>query len=201
LIKIKKVIEPLGLRFTLLMLRLTDKKMVNLFLIFLLITNTSIGFSFCHKIWKGKTRDAIFALDSSLKDHSETLLHICLRPKDTSGNVKLPEVALQYIRSFPFAAILPVQPLTILPHTQSLGMSLIFLRKKTTEKDVIDGGIEFILQSPGEDCRTIDIIAQRNPNGQTVSKIFSEMLIIKAFVKSVSESHLFTIESVFHKWM
>ena len=44
-----------------------------------------------------------------------------------------------YLRRYPFAAILPVQPLNYIP--SETGVNVIFLRKKTQEKGSVDGGI------------------------------------------------------------
>ena len=52
------------------------------------------------------------------------------------------------------------------------------------------------------------MIARRNPEGQTVSKMFSEKIIVQKFVESMSEaeksetlSTYVSVDSVFHKWM
>jgi hypothetical protein len=50
-----------------------------------------------------------------------------------------------YSQAFPFAAVLPVQPLTYLP-TSDNGVEIKFLRKKTTEKSAVDGGIRFFIK-------------------------------------------------------
>ena len=87
-----------------------------------------------------------------------------------------------------------------------------FLRKKTPERGSIDGGIRFyiqpVLQSDGENYynkdddddkddntdnfdsdplrqhRMIELIAKRNSQGQVITKIFAEKLIITNFVAS-----------------
>ena len=49
----------------------------------------------------------------------------------------------KYVRSFPFAAVLPVQPLTYLPSEDAKGVKVTFLRKKTKEKGSEDGDAPF----------------------------------------------------------
>lgn len=85
----------------------------------------------------------------------------------------------------------------------------------------LSGGIDFAIEfsSPDDEGgvalrplgRRIRLIATRNSEGQTVSKIFSEKLIVTEFVKSISGndpersdemlSTLASVDSVFHKWM
>ena len=87
-------------------------------------------------------------------------------------------------------------------------MDVRFLRKKTKEKGSLDGGIRFFVS---EDREGIDIVAKRNSRGQTVSKIFSEKLVVQSFMKRISgeevdptspaPTDIVSIESVFHKWM
>jgi hypothetical protein len=85
-------------------------------------------------------------------DNEEILLKINLA---LHPGVSIPD-ALQavvtYSQSFPFAAVLPVQPLTYLPPTRTSldddvdGVEIKFLRKKTTEKSAVDGGIRFFVK-------------------------------------------------------
>ncbi len=90
--------------------------------------------------------------------------------------------------------------------------TVLFLRKKTEEKGSVDGGIRFFVRrDESDDLGGIEIIAKRNSLGQTVGKIFSERLVVQAYVKGVSgeERKLFgappddvvRVSSVFHKWM
>jgi hypothetical protein len=150
--------------------------------------------------------------EGSSEHDRETLMHISIRYKKAISEPKqVLQWAQQSLRSFPFAAILPVQPLTYKLVDEPMGLSLVFLRKKTEEKGAVDGGIDFFIQYPqtfpdkeiglSMSENKIDIIARRNPEGQTVNKIFSEMLIIKAFVKSIVDSPAVTVDSIFHKWM
>ena len=84
------------------------------------------------------------------------------------------------------------------------------------------GGIDFAIEytSPDDEeggigmgplGRRIRVVATRISEGQTVSKMFSEKLIVTEFVKSISGSDpersnedlskLVSVDSVFHKWM
>ncbi len=126
------------------------------------------------------------------------------------------ELIQAYIASFPFSVVLPVQPLTYKPREGGDGVDLSFLRKKTQEKGAIDGGMKFILTS---DCGdggefTVVLKAFRDSNGQTVSKVFSEGLIIKSFVAGLLDEEggkvglgkdellsKIEIKEFVHKWM
>lgn len=147
----------------------------------------------------------------------ETLLQIHCRPTaglDMKKDV-LPKVE-KYVRSFPFAAVLPVQPLKYLPTDD--GVAVTFLRKKTKEKGSMDGGLRFFVLPNTSDKNgdDLEIVVKRNSEGQTVGKIFSEKLVVLAFVKSFTgkdeegkeltandppTKELVKVESVFHKWM
>ena len=164
-----------------------------------------------------------FEFDAS---NAETLLRINFSfndDADDDGRLALSAVQ-QYCQTFPFAAVLPVQPLTYIPVQLPDGnpaVKVSFLRKKTAEKGRIDGGILFAscLVSE-EDCddegldnykRRIQLTAIRIKEGQTVSKMFSEKQILLAFVKGLNDARgieILTnggrhveIESVFHRWL
>ena len=137
-----------------------------------------------------------------------------------------PEAALEALREacrgFPFAAVLPVQPLTYLP--SPTGVKVTFLRKKTEEKGSQDGGIDFSVEftdvaAPDDDDeiglktlgsgRRIQLLSSRISEGQTVSKMFSEKMVITEFVKRIGAAtespsalgNMVSVDSFFHKWM
>ena len=136
------------------------------------------------------------------------------------------EAVSQFCQSFPFAAVLPVQPLQYVP-TSDGGVEIKFLRKKTETKSGVDGGIRFsLLKSPFHQPKTVneyrrgdggelELTAKRNSQGQSIPKIMSEKLVIKAFTTSILQNHdpsptatplssvksRLTITSIFHKWM
>jgi hypothetical protein len=163
--------------------------------------------------WEGPLRDT--TMQQFAKE--ETLLQIHCSTTTADGEVDsvLPQIQ-KYIQSFPFAAVLPVQPLQYLP-TADGGVEVLFLRKKTKEKGAIDGGLRFfVVRIP--DKKELEIVVKRNSEGQTISKIFSEKMVVQAFVnsfmgKDVQEGkqpmtnreaptkELVQVESVFHKWM
>ena len=119
-------------------------------------------------------------------DHEESLLVMNLSPlPDVSCEDCLSRIS-QYIRSFPFAAVLPVQPLQALP-TDDGGLELKFLRKKTETKSGLDGGVRFFvhLQDEKKDD-VIEVVIKRNSEGQTIPKMFAEKLIIQSFVKGMA---------------
>lgn len=145
----------------------------------------------------------------------ETLL--CLRLS------VLPDVSIQdakqrvskYSMSFPFSAVLPVQPLTYLS-TLDGGVEIRFLRKKTELKSGVDGGIRFFIEessSSSSEQQELEITAKRNSVGQTVAKIFAERLVVAAYISGITgeegtekrfgkpPTDVVQVKSVFHKWM
>ena len=198
--------------------------------------------------------------DSTIEQysHEETLLVMNLRPKQHDGDGISYEECLsqisQYIQSFPFVALLPVQPLQYVP-TKDGGVEIKFLRKKTVTKSGIEGGVRFFVriinlqeqqQQRDNDYDTttttttngkdndignrnknniIEVTAKRNSEGQTISKMFTEKLLIQGFVSGMTEydgenknnsgpadtviktriesptKSIANIESIFHKWM
>jgi hypothetical protein len=60
-----------------------------------------------------------------------------------------------------------------------------------------------------EDRDGYDIVCKRNSEGQTVSKMFSEKLVIMSLLKHITEEDTtlgappanFSVESIFHKWL
>jgi hypothetical protein len=151
----------------------------------------------------------------------EVLLRINFSYSGSSGAAALDAVR-QYTKSFPFAAVLPVQPLTYLPVQMpdgEMALKITFLRKKTEEKDSRDGGMLFLCELAANDAadeddsdserQRISLCASRISKGQTVSKIFSEKQIVLAFIKGLNEargkeileSANVHVESIFHQWM
>jgi hypothetical protein len=140
-------------------------------------------------------------------DNEETLLKLHFSINDLIDKGTAFQRLSKYCQSFPFAAVLPVQPLQYLP-TDDGGVEVRFLRKKTKEKGSIDGGIRFFVS---EDVDGIDLVAKRNSQGQTISKMFSEKLVVLSFIKRVTGEELektsppptdvVTVSSIFHIWM
>jgi len=137
-------------------------------------------------------------------DNEETLMNVHVTITDGGKESATTELA-KYLQSFPFAAVLPVQPLQYLP-TEN-GVEVKFLRKKTEEKGSLDGGMVFMIK---DDRDGYDIVCKRNSEGQTVSKMFSEKLVIMSLLKHITgeESALagalpanVSVESIFHKWL
>uniref|UniRef100_A0A7S1ZXL1 Uncharacterized protein n=1 Tax=Ditylum brightwellii TaxID=49249 RepID=A0A7S1ZXL1_9STRA len=152
------------------------------------------------------------------EEEEETLLCVNFSIHDISQQDVALDTIRSYVCSFPFAAVLPVQPLTYLPTDDRRGLDVTFLRKKTKEKGSVDGGIQFLVDFVSEEdenddeakeARRIQLVATRNSEGQTIGKIFSEKLIVQAFVSGISGerndgnnlSEFVAIESMFHKWM
>lgn len=160
--------------------------------------------------WEGPLRDEKM---QQFKEE-ETLLKIHCRPK---GELSVQDDVLpkleRFVRSFPFAAVLPVQPLHYLPTDD--GVEVTFLRKKTKEKGSVDGGMRFFIVQDKE-AGDLEIVVKRNSEGQTCGKMFAEKLVVQAFVQSFTGNddpdkqvtaldaptkELVEVESVFHKWM
>ena len=132
-------------------------------------------------------------------------VHLSVLP-DVEYEAALAKVQ-KYTRSFPFSVVLPVQPLQYLPMEDG-GVDVRFLRKKTKEKGSIDGGIRFFIDKERDG---IEIVAKRNSQGQSVSKMVSEKMVVQSFVKGISgeeagktgaaPTYFVAVESFFHKWM
>lgn len=151
----------------------------------------------------------------SEQNTEETLMKISFSISSDIEQSEAIDLLKSYIASFPFSAVLPVQPLTYIPREDGKGVDVSFLRKKTQEKGSIDGGVEFLISSSNgsDDDGTIELTALRNAEGQSISKIFSEGLIIKSFTSGLygfggyigkNRDELLEnlkMESVFHKWM
>lgn len=130
-----------------------------------------------------------------------------IQPGKTAEEAK--ERISKYSQSFPFSAVLPVQPLMYLPMDDH-GVEVRFLRKKTDIKSGIDGGIRFYIQ---EDKDFLEVTAMRNSEGQTIPKLVAERLVITSFVKGIqgeeeegdkygdAPTDVVEIQSIFHKWM
>jgi hypothetical protein len=142
-------------------------------------------------------------------EEEETLLKINLSLADDTVD---PEVALaqvqKYTQSFPFAAVLPVQPLQYLPTVEG-GVDILFLRKKTPEKSSIDGGMRFFV-SPSS-SGGVEVQVKRNSKGQTISKMFTEKMVVQAYCDGIAGKtekrtgkaplELVSVSSIFHKWL
>jgi len=151
------------------------------------------------------------------KDYSneETLLRLSLLISSSCGSAdEAKKRVSKYAQSFPFSAVLPVQPLMYLP-TADDGVEIRFLRKKTDDKSGVDGGIRFFIKlcedDDDDDSKCIDVTAKRNSEGQSIAKIFAERLVVTAFVSGLKgeetskygspPTDVFSIKSVYHKWL
>ena len=146
--------------------------------------------------------------------HEDILMKIVFSVKDGKSHEEAVNILQSYIASFPFSAVLPVQPLTYIPREDGNGVDVSFLRKKTKEKGAIDGGINFLISSVQDDGREVVLVAMRNSEGQTVSKVFTEGLVIKSFAAGLYEDETgktglrrdelmdtIYIKKCIHKWM
>jgi hypothetical protein len=87
--------------------------------------------------------------DDTIVDYTqeETLLCISMT---TQPGITLNDALLclsKFCQTFPFAAVLPVQPLFYIPMKDDGGVEIKFLRKKTPDRSGVDGGIRFFLRS------------------------------------------------------
>lgn len=145
---------------------------------------------------------------AEIDNEDETLMRLRLVLQDGVDMDQALAAVQSYTQSFPFAVILPVQPMQYLPTLQG-GVDVLFMRKKTQQKGSVDGGLHIQITSDGKN--EIEILAKRNSQGQVVSKMFSEKLIVQALVKAfagdeddrvpAAPTNLVTIQSVFHKWL
>ena len=107
----------------------------------------------------------------------ETELLISLSVEVDNGSSKsAQENILNWLRGFPFAASLPVQPLSY-THTKD-GINLVFRRKPSEEKGSKDGGIQFTVTSEKierDNLAKIMLVIEgrRDSEGQVSEKIMS----------------------------
>ena len=140
----------------------------------------------------------------------ETLLKLHLTVVDNVDPGMAMAVVQKYTQSFPFSAILPVQPLQYLP-THDGGVDILFLRKKTQDKGSVDGGMRFFVRPPVDGEDGIEVQVKRNSKGQSVSKMFTEKLVVQAYCDGIAgkdeartgraPTDFVSVLSVFHKWM
>ena len=140
----------------------------------------------------------------------ETLLKLHLTVLDNVDPGMAMAVVQKYTQSFPFSAILPVQPLQYLP-THDGGVDILFLRKKTQDKGSVDGGMRFFVRPPVDGEDGIEVQVKRNSKGQSVSKMFTEKLVVQAYCDGIAgkdeartgraPTDFVSVLSVFHKWM
>jgi hypothetical protein len=148
--------------------------------------------------------------------NEETLLCVDLEILPGVDRVDAMSRVSRFCQSFPFAAVLPVQPLQYLPVYEDGGVELKFLRKKTDLKSGIDGGIRFFLDrvpphDDNDNRECIEITAKRNSSGQFITKMMAEKLVITSFVSSIRGDgtsnfgspplDAVRIRSMYHKWM
>jgi hypothetical protein len=164
---------------------------------------------------------------SSGWDGEETLLAMHLSPLPGRTVEECWDRASRYTQAFPFAAVLPVQPLRYLP-TPEGGVDVTFLRKQTETKGGVDGGIRFSVSY--SDRGGVTVTAKRNSAGQAIGKIFAEKIAVLTYVRAVTEAaaaadatgssgsstgaikvpqtrvspptaDVASVDSLFHKWM
>ena len=169
--------------------------------------------AFCHPV----SSTQIFSSESEFPwetaqdmNDEETLLKLHLTVLDEVDPDMALAVVQRYTQSFPFSAILPVQPLQYLP-THDGGVDVLFLRKKTRDKGSVDGGMRFFVRPPFDGEDGIEVQVKRNSNGQSVSKMFTEKLVVQAYCEGIAgkdeartgkaPTDFVSVLSVFHKWM
>lgn len=151
--------------------------------------------------------DADHTVDYS---REETLLKIRLSVQEGVDSGEALDKVAKYAQSFPFAAVLPVQPLMYIPNDEH-GVDVKFMRKKTDSKSGIDGGIRFTVVLDDEDGAFMELAAKRNSQGQSITKIMAEKLVITAFVAGITGEdddkyglllgEFVSVSSIYHKWM
>jgi hypothetical protein len=123
----------------------------------------------------------------------------------------------RYTQSFPFAAVLPVQPLTYQPVYGMGGVDISFLRKKTDLKSGMDGGLRFFIETTNDaNDNGILITVKRNSSGQAIRKMIAEKLVVTQYVAGLTghatdnkavggpspvTDKVLQVTSLFHKWM
>jgi hypothetical protein len=168
---------------------------------------------------------SLFAAPNSDQwDNEETLLMMSLSPlTGVSCEDSLAQIS-QYTRGFPFAVLLPTQPLQALP-TDDGGMEIKFMQRTPDMKIRTDGGVRIFVRAQDQDDR-IEVFIKRSTEGQSTPKEHVEKLIVKSFLKGMTmgsehnnnavdispikvpqtrvvspTKDMVQIQSVFHKWI
>eukprot|EP00966_Prymnesium_polylepis_P098522 2281443-Prymnesium_polylepis.1 len=90
----------------------------------------------------------------------------------------------------PFASALPIQPMLVQPLSPQppAGIKVTFRRKPTSENGGTDGGLRCTLSIADEDAAAGGVLlVTRISEGQTISKIFSEKMIVKRIVTDLAK--------------
>ena len=104
-----------------------------------------------------------------------------------------PPALQSWILRRPFAAVLPMQPMLVLPlEAPEHGVTLTFRRKPNSEKGGQDGGLRFSIASeqPGSDDASAGrgtLLVSRISEGQYTNKPFSERAITKCLKQDLLE--------------
>jgi len=111
-------------------------------------------------------------------EQEETLLKIRCRVLLSNEKEQVLSVLQNYVQSFAFSSVLPVQPLTYMP-TDDGGVQVQFLRKKTKEKGSVDGGLRFWIlpvSSSSSSSFAVDSDKEEEVEEETVSTMITEQL-------------------------
>jgi hypothetical protein len=143
-------------------------------------------------------------------DTQETLLRI----RFTSTQDDALERLQAFMRSFPFALALPVQPLLHLP-TKDGGVEIRFLCHRAGQASGVDGGIRFFMIQQQRPGGKIVLTAKRDNCGQTTSHhAYEEKLVVTKLLAGLvgqaadigldadqSPLRVVEVRSIYHKWM
>ena len=106
------------------------------------------------------------------------------------SNLDRPSMEL-WLRRRSFAAVLPIQPMLVMPLSPpACGVELTFRRKPNSEKGGKDGGLRFaLMDEPGEadDANTGVLLVTRISEGQYTSKFFSERKLLRRLVDDLEK--------------
>ena len=142
--------------------------------------------------------------DVTYFETQDTLLRIHFAPQQEHAL----EGIQRYIQSFPYAVILPSQPLLYLP-TSDGGVDVKFFQSQH-EPGIpkLSGGIRLFLQQDGD---RIVVTAKRDDRGRVDDRLAEEKLVVTKLIAGLTgsdddglhhvPSNTVCIESIYHKWM
>lgn len=121
-------------------------------------------------------------------DNDETLLVMSLSPLPSVSQEESFDRISQYTRGFPFAVLLPHQPIQALP-TEDGGLEIKFMRRTSDMKIIIDGGVRFFVRDVNEKGR-IEVSIKRILEGRkkliTPNIATLEKMIVRSFSKAMA---------------
>ena len=163
-------------------------------LLLLLATFTTSGFLVHHPATKGgrcdnhRRAEQLYAAAALDEEDDPTLLSVRSSTDDAAALPEAKAELISWLRGFPFAASLPVQPLNFAYPED--GVHVQFRRKKTEGKEGKDGGIRIRVKDTvaanGDGAGELHLAAIRDSEGQFISKSIAEKKLLNDLANALT---------------